>query len=266
MYIDSHAHLFFKDFQGDIDDVINRALGAGVDYIICPGTDLETSKSAIDLAEKYEIVFACVGFHPHDASKADSKSLEKIEELSIHPKVVAIGEVGLDYHYNFSLPEKQREVFGRQIEIARRRDLPVVIHSREAEDDTLTIVEEGVRHESHLRGVFHCFPGDVTMAKKIIGWGFCISIPGPVTFGAKPGRASSMAEVVSRVSMENILLETDSPYLAPIPFRGKRNEPAYVPIIAKRVAELQGRSVEEIGRMSSAAAKRLFRIGKESLG
>ena len=269
MFIDSHAHLFFKDFENDLDDVVKRAQDAGVNFIVNPGTDLPTSKQSIALAEKYDMVYACVGFHPHDASKADDRSLEEIEELSRHPKVVAIGEIGLDYHYNFSPPEKQRDVFSRQIEIAQRRNLPIVIHSREAENDTLAIVEERVRNypkwsEGKRKGVFHCFPGDVAMAQKVIGWGFNISIPGPVTFPIKPNKPNSMVDVVAQIPIEHILLETDSPYLTPVPYRGKRNEPSNIPLIAKKISELQGISIEEVGAATSTAALRLFGINNHS--
>ncbi|TAK58863.1 MAG: TatD family deoxyribonuclease, partial [Bacteroidetes bacterium] len=191
MFIDSHAHLFFKDFENDLDDVIKRAQDAGVEYIINPGTDLPTSIKSIELAEKYDMIYAGVGFHPHDASKADEQSLVEIEKLSHHPKVVAIGEIGLDYHYNFSPPAQQRDVFSRQIDIAAKRNLPIIIHSREAEPDTLQIVEEKVQAYPDWRkdlkksydrypspkGVFHCFPGDSAMAWKVINLGFYISLP-----------------------------------------------------------------------------------------
>ena len=198
MFIDTHAHLFFKDFQDDLDEVIRRAKDAGVEYIVSPGTDLETSRKSIELAEKHDMVYACVGFHPHDASKADEQSLEEIEQLSHHAKVVGIGEIGLDYHYNYSPHEKQREVFSRQFEIAQRRNLPIVVHSREAEEDTLRIAEQYTARNlrsvvTNRSGVFHCFPGDFAMAEKVIGWGFYISIPGPVTFPIKPNKPNSMA-------------------------------------------------------------------------
>jgi TatD DNase family protein len=276
MFIDSHAHLFFKDFQNDLDDVLKRARDAGVEYIVSPGTDLETSRQSIELAEKYDMIYACVGFHPHDASKADDSSLEEIEKLSRHPKVVGIGEIGLDYHYNFSPPEKQQEIFARQIDIAQRRDLPIVIHSREAEADTLRIIEEKLKNNRTWRsrlaheydrfpppkGVFHCFPGDTRMAWQVINWGFYISIPGPVTFGSKPSKPNSMLDVASNVSPEHMLLETDSPYLTPAPNRGKRNEPANIPFIAQKIAELQGLSVDDIGRTSTVGVHKLFGIGK----
>jgi TatD DNase family protein len=267
MFIDSHAHLFFKEYQNDIADVLKRAEDAGVRYIINPGTDLATSRESVELAEKYEMIYACVGFHPHDASKADTAALDEIEKLSHHPKVVAIGEIGLDYHYNFSPPEKQREVFARQIGIARSRNLPIVIHSREAEPDTLRIVEEQVsmnndwRGENIPRGVFHCFPGDAAMARQVIGWNFYISIPGPVTFANKPAKPNSMVDVVTNISIDHILLETDSPYLTPVPLRGKRNEPSNIPLIANKIAELQQLPVEEIGRRSSLNVANLFGVG-----
>jgi len=276
MFVDSHAHLFSKDFDADRDEVIQRAKDAGVDYIVNPGTDLATGKESIALAEKYDMMFACVGFHPHDASKADERSLKEIERLSHHPKVVAIGEIGLDYHYNFSPPERQREVFAQQIDIAIERDLPIVIHSREAEADTLRIVEDKVKTNPLWRsglqnefdrypppkGVFHCFPGDVAMARKVIDWGFYVSIPGPVTYGSKPSKPNSMIDVASKISAEHILLETDSPYLAPVPHRGKRNEPSNIPLIAKKISELQELSVDDIAVTSSFGVYKLFGIGK----
>ena len=276
MFIDSHAHLFFKDYKDDLTDVIKRAQDAGVDYIVCPGTDLSTSKQSVELAEEYDLIYACVGFHPHDASKATNKALEEIEKLSHHPKVVAIGEIGLDYHYNFSPKEKQREIFSTQIEIAQQRNLPIVVHSREAEEDTIQIIREKLKsgklwrnnfiHEYDRypppKGVFHCFPGDSKMAWKLIDLGFYISLTGPVTYGNKPNKPNSMIEVATHVSAEHILLETDSPYLTPSPHRGKRNEPSYVKFIAQKIAELQGLSLEDIGRASSFGVHKLFGIGK----
>jgi TatD DNase family protein len=213
------------------------------------------------------MIYACVGFHPHDASKADERSLAEIEELTHHPKVVAVGEIGLDYHYNFSPPERQRQVFSNQIGIARRRNLPIVIHSREAEEDTLRIVEEAydgkpARDDGGPGGVFHCFPGDVSMAKKVIGWGFYISIPGPVTFPVKPNKPNAMVGVASVIPLEHMLLETDSPYLTPVPLRGKRNEPSHIPLIARKISELQGIPVERVGDVTSEAACVLFSLGK----
>lgn len=274
MFIDTHAHLFFKDFENDLDDVIKRAQDVGVQYIVCPGIDLETSRTSIELAEKYDCVYAAVGFHPHDAKKAAAENgvvrsevLEEIKQLSQHPKVVAIGEIGLDYHYNFSPPDIQRKVFSEHIALARQQNLPIIIHCREAEEDTLKIIQEFLIRNPQLpirnhRGVFHCFSGDSQMAQHVIGWEFYISIPGPVTFPLKSGKRNSMAEVVQNVPVQYILLETDSPYLTPHPFRGKRNEPANIPIIAKKIADIKGCSVDEMGRLSTAGACTFFGIPK----
>lgn len=282
MFVDSHAHLFFKDYDDDLDGVINRARDAGVSAIICPGTDLETSKRSIELAEHYDLIYAAVGFHPHDANKAvgengipDPAILAKLEELSRHPKVVAIGEIGLDYHYNFSPPDVQRRVFSALIDLARGRDLPIIIHTRESEADALAIVERHLNDGKEWRakfateydrypaakGVFHCFSGDVAMAQKVIDWGFYISMPGPVTFPVRPGKNNTMVAVASKISPEHILLETDSPYLTPHPYRGKRNEPANVRLIADKIGELHSLSAEDIGRASSFGVQKLFGIG-----
>jgi TatD DNase family protein len=270
MFADSHAHLFFKDFDDDLDDVINRARDAGIQYIINPGTDIETSRKSIELAEKYDLVYACVGFHPHDSAKANEKSLAEIEELSRHSKVVAIGEIGLDYHYDFSPREKQKDVFAGQIEIAARRNLPIVIHSRDSEEDVLKIVESkifsfpGWRNDASGRrplGVFHCFPGDVAMARKVIEWNFYISITGAVTFMHK-SKLNGMAEVVREIPLDHILLETDCPYLSPVPLRGKRNEPSNLTLIANKISELQQKEVQAIGLVTTRNVESLFGIGR----
>lgn len=273
MFIDSHCHLTSEQFNADRDAVIRRAEDAGVHAIINPGTDLEDSKRAIEVAEKYPNIYACVGFHPHDAKKANDKSLQEIEELSRHPKVVAIGEIGLDFHYDFSPRDVQESVFREQIKLAQRRNLPIVIHTRESNSETIAIVEDAVSSAAGWRsdkvvphsrypapkGVFHCFSGDVAMAWRVINMGFYVSLPGVVTFK----KADLAVEVASNVSAEHFLLETDSPYLAPVPFRGKRNEPAYIPLIAEKIAALQHLSVEDISRITNYSAFRLFGIGEE---
>lgn len=276
MFIDTHAHLCFKEFDPDRDDVIRRAQDVGVEYIICPGTDLETSRRSIELAEQHDCIYAAVGFHPHDAKKVvetdgklDGSILDQIEQMSHHPKVVAIGEIGLDYHYNFSPPDVQRIVFSAQIDLARRRKLPIIIHTRKSEEDALWIVGEKLRVDDGWRagqpkGVFHCFSGDTTMAEKVIGWGFMISIPGPVTFPERPGKPNTMASVVRDVDANAILLETDSPYLAPHPLRGKRNEPANIPIIAKKIADIERCNVDDIAKASTRSAYELFAIPRDT--
>ena len=270
MFVDSHAHLTSPEFQADRGEVIARALEAGVRFIVNPAINLEDSKRAIELAERHAAVYACVGVHPHEAGSAGN--LAEIEEMSRHPKVVAIGEIGLDFHYDYSPRDVQARVFMDQLEIARRRDLPVVIHTRESTVEAVEIVREMVdaspdwmgrktpRGERHPppRGVFHCFPGDLDQAWTVIRLGFYLSFPGILTF-KNPGRAR---EVAGSVSLEHFLIETDSPYMAPVPHRGKRNEPAYLSLIAAKLAELQRLSVPDVARATSHGAHRLFGIGE----
>jgi TatD DNase family protein len=272
MFVESHAHLTSKEFDADRDDVLRRAAEAGVSFIVSPGTDLEDSRRAVEIAEKYEGVFACVGFHPHEAGKADERSLRAMEELSLHPKVVGIGEIGLDYHDPAGVPRRvQQDALRAQLDIARRRDLPVVIHARDANGDTMDIIEQAIRENPSWRsrtvipgsrssvpkGVFHCFSGDEALAWRVINLGFAISLPGVVTFK----NAGLAAEVASGISAEHLLLETDSPYLAPVPFRGKRNEPMHIPLIAEKIASLQNLAVDDIARATSYGAFRMFGIG-----
>lgn len=272
MFIDSHAHITSDKFDADRDEVIQRAMDAGVDYIVNPGVDLDDSRRAVALAEKHRGVYACVGFHPHDAKKVTDTSLSEIEELSKHPKVVAIGEIGLDFHYDFSPRDLQIDVFKAQIEIAQRRNLPIVVHTRESNEQTVALVEKAIEASPlwrsqmatpHSRypapkGVFHCFSGGTDLAWKLINMGFYLSFPGVLTF-KNPGLSTTVA---SEVSVEHILLETDSPYLSPEPYRGKRNEPSLTPLIAAKLASLQHLSVDDIARATNYGAYKLFGIGR----
>jgi TatD DNase family protein len=271
MFIDTHAHLTSREFDADRETVLSRAREAGVEIIINPGTELADSRRAVELADRHPMVYAAVGIHPHEARHATPAVLQEIEELSRHPKVVAIGEIGLDYHYDFSPRPVQHEVFAAQLEIAARRNLPVIVHTRESLDDTIAAVALSIEHSpdwrtvrdtvngrnSSARGVFHCYPGDVATAWRLVGMGFYISLAGIVTF-KNPGAA---ADVATSVSTEHQLLETDSPYLAPVPHRGKRNEPANIPLIAARIADLQHLNVEDITRAANYGVYRLFGIG-----
>lgn len=271
MFIDSHAHLTAKEFDNDRDAVLGRAVDAGVGIIINPGTDLDDSRRAVVLTQHSPAVYAGVGVHPHQAKGARDETFLSIEELSTEPKVVAIGEIGLDYHYDFSPRDVQVRVFRAQLEIAARRGLPVIIHTRDSLDQTISIVEEfATEHPAWgsrfspangrfpaLRGVFHCFPGDVAAAWRVIKLGFCVSLPGVVTFK----NAGEAARVGAEISPEHLLLETDSPYLAPVPYRGSRNEPAHVTRVASRIAELQHLSVEDIARTTAYSAYTLFGVG-----
>lgn len=270
MYIDSHAHLFYDDYAQDLDDVIRRANDAGVEYIIVPGTTLETSFEAVELAHRYRGIFACVGFHPHEASKATDEQLTRIEELSGDEKVVAIGEIGLDFHYDFSPREVQARVFQEQINLAHRRELPIVVHTRESMAEAIDAVGEfGNRNETsekhdestprgpgdHLSGVFHCFTGTLDQAHHLLESGFFVSYPGMVTFKNSPVR-----ETLKHIGYEKILIETDSPYLTPAPFRGKRNEPMHVRLVAKTIAELLGVEIERVADATAKNAIQLFSL------
>jgi TatD DNase family protein len=265
-YIDSHAHLFFEDYNKDIEDTLKRAKDAGVKYCIVPGTDVKTSREAIALAERFENIYACVGIHPLETSQALEKDLEEIELLSSHPKVKAIGEIGLDYHYDFSPREKQREFFAAQIEIAIRCDLPVVVHTRESMNDALKMVLHAIdTHPDWKRkktlsscGVFHCFAGTAQEAGCVREMGFYISYPGIVTF-----KKSKSMETIKEIGIQNILLETDSPYMTPAPFRGKRNEPANIVLIARKIAEELTISEEEVAQITSRNAIRVFGLPQE---
>ena len=261
-YIDSHAHLFYEDYKRDLESVLTRAKDAGVKYCIVPGTDLKSSREAISLAEQYENIFACIGVHPHEAAQTTDKDLWEIEGLCSHPKVVAIGEIGLDYHYDFSPQDRQKEIFAEQIEIAVRRNLPIVVHTRESIQDVLAIVQNAVkthpdwkqtRPTTPQRGVFHCFPGTAEDAEYLRRLGFYVSYPGIVTF-----KNSASMEIVKQIGVHNILLETDSPYMTPVPFRGKRNEPANIVCIGRKIAESLHITEEEVARVTTENTMHLF--------
>jgi TatD DNase family protein len=260
-YIDSHAHLFYEDYKSDLESVLTRAIDAGVKYCIVPGTDLKSSREAVSLADQHDNIFACIGVHPHEAAKATDKDFREIEELSSHPKVVAIGEIGLDYHYDYSPKDRQKEIFALQIEIAVRRNLPIVVHTRESTEDAFSIVQMAVKTHSDWkktgtaprRGVFHCFPGTAEEAEILRQLGFYISYPGIVTF-----KKSESIEIVKKIGVQNILLETDSPYMTPVPLRGKRNEPANIIYIGRKIAEALYITEEEAARVTTENTMHLF--------
>ena len=253
MFIDSHAHLEMKAFDRDRDKVIARAKEAGVDYIVTVGTTLSDCKKAISIANKYESVYAVIGIHPHEVKNIDDLTYESLKEISRADKVVAYGEIGLDFFRNLSPRDVQIKRFGEQLELASELALPVVIHDREAHRETLNILKEW---KGNRRGIIHCFSGDYEMAKKCLDMGFYISIPGTITFQ----KSEKLQEVVKNVPIDSILLETDSPYLAPHPRRGRRNEPANVIFTARRVAEIKGLPLEEVGKITSQNTKNIFGI------
>ncbi|MFA7419385.1 MAG: TatD family hydrolase [Melioribacteraceae bacterium] len=255
MFIDTHAHLFYPNFENDLDQVIERAKNAGVDYMIVPGTDVATSVKAVELAEKYDCIYAAVGVHPHDSKDWDETYIPKLEELAQKKKVVAIGEIGLDYYYDFSPKEKQIAAFKDQIELAQKLKLPIIVHNRDANDDVMNIIRS--YKDSGLRAQFHCFAGSVENARELVEMHHYISFPGNVTFK----KMDSLRQVLSRVAIENLLLETDSPFMTPVPHRGERNEPALVKLVAEKFAEVHHLTVEDVGRTTSANVYKLFGIG-----
>jgi len=252
--IDSHCHLDAEQFNEDREAVIDRAFAAGLEHMMAIGTgdgppDLE---AGIRLADKYAPIYCTVGVHPHDAAKADGNTMKELETLLKHPKVLAIGEMGLDYHYDFSPREKQREVFIDQLAIARSAGKPIVIHTREAWEDTFRILDQHWAG-SECGGIMHCFSGGPEEAQRSLALGFHISFAGVVTFP----KATAVQAAAREVPLDRLLIETDAPYLAPVPHRGKRNEPGFVAHTARKLAELRGLPVEEIVNLTSANFRRL---------
>jgi TatD DNase family protein len=256
MLFDTHAHLNAIQYNDDVEDVIDRAVNEGVSHIVVVGFDRPTISRAIELAEQYDFIYAAVGWHPVDAIDMTENDLQMIEELAAHPKVVALGEMGLDYYWDKSPKDVQKEVFRKQIALAKKVKLPIIIHNREATADILEILKE--ENAAEVGGIMHCFTGSIEVAKQCIDMNFYISFGGPVTFK----NAKKPKEVAKEIPLEHLLIETDCPYLTPHPFRGKRNEPSYVKYIAEAIAELKGLSFEEVAVKTSDNAKKLFGINR----
>lgn len=252
MYFDSHAHLDDARFTQDFDEILARMRENGVTAMMNIGCDLPSSQSSVRMAEKYDWVWASVGSHPDDAANVDDARIEVYRALCQSPRVKAIGEIGLDYHYEDVPRERQREAFRMQMHLARELSLPVVVHEREAHEDGLSIVDEF----PEVRGVFHCYSGSLEMAKELIKRGWYIGFTGVVTFK----NARKAVEVAQNIPLERILIETDCPYMAPEPHRGRRNDPSYVPLVAAKIAQLRGLSPEEVGKATNENARRLFGI------
>jgi TatD DNase family protein len=253
MLFDSHAHIDDEKFDIDREEVIQRAIDNGVTGIINVGASMESSARSIALAEKYEGIYAAVGIHPHDAKDALDTDYEQLVRWTALDKVVAVGEIGLDYYYDFSPREVQRSVFIRQLDVARQTNMPFIIHDRDAHGDLLEILKKEAKG---LKGVLHCFSGSLEMANEVIKMGLYISIAGPVTFK----NAAKLPEIVTKVPLEYLLVETDSPYLTPQPYRGKRNEPAYVKLVAEQVANLRDITMDDLAKATSENVKKLFGI------
>jgi len=255
MYIDTHSHLTFPEFKDDLPEVIERAKEAKLEAVINVALDEAAVRNSIELAEKYKgFIFNSVGIHPHDASKWSDKHFKLFKELAGEESVVAVGETGLDYHYKHSPIEAQQNVFRTFLRMSQELNLPVIIHSREAPEDTLEIIKE--ENMGKLKGVFHCYSGDLDLAKKILGLGFLISFTGIVTFP----KADNVRKIVKEIPLDRIMIETDCPYLAPQEFRGKRNEPAYVVRVAEKIALVKKISVEEVASQTTKNARQLFRM------
>ena len=258
MLIDTHAHLDMREFSDDRDDVIQRAKDAGVGYIITVGTTVESTRDAVMLASKYDFIYAAVGIHPHETKDILHPAYEIIRHFAQHKKVVAYGEIGLDYYYENTQRVVQQRKFRDMLQEARKLRLPVIVHDRDAHEDTLRILRE--EWDPAIGGVMHCFSGDIEYAKQVMDLGFHISIAGPVTFP----KAQALRDVVKQVPIEQMLIETDAPYLAPQAVRGKRNEPAYVRFTAEEIARVKGLSFDDVARITSFNAMQLFGIGKVS--
>jgi TatD DNase family protein len=256
MLIDSHAHIQGKEYVGEVEAVISRAREAGVDTVIAVGGagDMSSNTEAIALATFHPNVYATVGMHPHDAKDVGEEELNSLKELASRPKVIAVGETGLDYYYNHSPHDVQRRVFTRFIHMAREMALPIVVHEREAAKEAADLLRsEG---GGQLRGVIHCFTGNYDAARAYLDSGFYLSFTGIITFK----NADTLRDVVRKVPLERIFVETDSPYLTPVPHRGKRNEPAYVRFVAETIGNIKKLDVEEVARATTDNVKSLFRI------
>lgn len=254
MFIDTHVHLNADQYEEDLQEVINRALEANVKKMVVIGFDRITIERAMKLVEQYSFIYAVVGWHPVDAIDCTEEDLKWIEELAAHEKVVGIGEMGLDYHWDKSPKDVQQVLFRKQIRLAQKVKLPIIIHNRDATEDVIRILQE---EEAHLTGgIMHCYGGSVETAKQCIEMNFMISLGGPVTFK----NAKKPKEVATKIPLENLLIETDAPYLAPHPYRGKRNEPALVTLVAEEIARLKGISIEEVAEVTTKNAEIFFGI------
>jgi len=253
MLVDTHAHLQWTSFNKDREKVISHARKAGVEHIVNIGFNLGGSRKAVELAEKYNGLYAAVGIHPHNANQLDQNVLDELRELSENPKVVAIGEIGLDYYRNLSPRETQKKAFEAQLFLAEELKLPAVIHNREAHIDTLKMIS---KFEGKIGGIMHCFSGNREMAERYVRSDFYISFAGPITFP----NSHELQKIAKWTGLNKILLETDSPWLAPQNKRGKRNEPAFLLFIAERIAELKGISVDELAEATTENAREVFQL------
>jgi len=252
MLFDTHAHLNDERFEEDRESLISSFKENGISYVCEIGYDLESSKRALELSEKYDFIYAVLGVHPHDSSKLTDKGLMELEKMLSHEKAVALGEIGLDYYYDNSERDVQRYWFAQQAELAKSLKCPISVHTRDAMEDTLNILKAHGGGD----GIIHCYSGSVESAKILLNMGYYISFAGPVTFK----NANTALDVIRYVPNDRMLIETDSPYLAPVPHRGKRNCPHYVREVAAKIAEIKGMAFEEVAEITTKNAKKVYRI------
>lgn len=252
--IDTHSHIDMKDFDDDLGVIVQNAENAGVKKIVIPSVDVNSFEKVVKISEQYENVCCALGIHPTEAKDAKDEDFDKIIELAANKNVVAIGECGLDYYWDKSFVEEQKSVFLKQIEIAKSLDLPLIVHDREAHKDTFDLLVKNTNGEIPV--IMHCFSGSVEFAIECVKKGFYIALGGVVTFK----NAKKMHEVAEKIPLKNLLLETDAPYLTPIPYRGKRNEPAYVKFVAEEIAKIRGISYNEVARATTENARKVFKF------
>jgi len=247
--IDTHCHLFYNDLKNDLDGVLNRASELGVNRFICVGTNIKDSRVCLTLSQEHKHIYASAGIHPHDAKDAPENYVEQIHEFMKNPKMVAVGEMGLDYFRNISDPKIQRKIFREQLQIASESHKPVIFHNRDADDDVIQILSEF----PDVIGVAHCFSSTISTAKRLLDMGYYISFSGNLTF-----KNSNLPEVAKYLPLDRILVETDSPYLSPVPYRGKGNEPGRTRYVAEKLAEIHQVPLELVARKTTENANRLF--------
>jgi TatD DNase family protein len=255
--IDTHAHLDMPEFEADLPQVIQRAQEAGVTTILTVGTDPTSCRRTLEIAEAYPNIFAIVGVHPHNAAEIGERDLIYLKDLARNAKVKAWGEIGLDFYRNLSPPAIQEKRFRQQIQIGKKLGLPLVIHSRSATQETISILQE--ERAGEVGGVIHCFSGDEKTASQYLEMGFIISIPGVITFK----KAQGLREVAKGLPLKEIIIETDAPFLAPVPHRGKRNEPAYVRFTAETIAQIRRQDISEVAAITTSNARRVFNLNND---
>ena len=261
MIIDTHAHIDVSDFDEDREAVIERARENGVQYMVNIGCDIESSYRSMELAEQHDFIYATAGIHPHDVKSINGDTYAHLRQLLLHPKVIALGEIGLDFFKNYSPQDQQRTHFHKQIQLAREMNKPIIIHSRDAKEDIIAILSEFYPNNPNAQsGIFHCFSGDQELADKALEMGFYISFSGSVTFK----KAEALREVAKTIPADRLFAETDCPYLTPVPHRGKRNEPAYVNFTAEKLAEIRGLKIDDVQRTMALNFFELFGIGENA--